>query len=62
MGHPAFTSHPIQGWTPNFIPLVTQEGLDNGIADEIVEIGHEKAMETSLELARLEGIFTVCFM
>ena len=62
IGHPAFTSHPIQGWTPNFIPLVTQEGLDKGIADEVVKIGHEEAMETSLGLARLEGIFTVCYI
>ena len=58
-GHPSFTSHPIQGWTPNFIPKVTQDGLDADIADDVVEIGHEVAMKTSLDLARLEGIFTV---
>src|SRR5262245_37111134 len=26
--HPAFEPHPIQGWTPDFIPLVLQEALD----------------------------------
>ena len=26
--HPAFEPHPIQGWTPDFIPLVLQEAID----------------------------------
>ena len=26
--HPAWESHPIQGWTPDFIPLVLQEAID----------------------------------
>src|SRR4051812_47868420 len=26
--HPAFTPHPIQGWTPDFIPHVLQEAVD----------------------------------
>ena len=30
MTHPAFEPHPIQGWTPDFIPLVLQEGIDLG--------------------------------
>mmetsp|Transcript_31419 Transcript_31419/g.50553 ORF Transcript_31419/g.50553 Transcript_31419/m.50553 type:complete len:375 (-) Transcript_31419:20-1144(-) len=57
-GHPSFTSHPIQGWTPNFIPKITEDGLKASIADEVVTIGHEEAMKTALELARNEGIFT----
>jgi len=56
-GHPKFTSHPIQGWTPNFIPLVTQKGLDDSVADEVITIGHEEAMKTALLLASSEGIF-----
>ena len=28
--HPAFEPHPIQGWTPDFIPLVLQEAIDHG--------------------------------
>lgn len=28
--HPAFQPHPIQGWTPDFIPLVLQEAIDEG--------------------------------
>ena len=26
--HPAFEPHPIQGWTPDFIPHVLQEAID----------------------------------
>ena len=26
--HAAFEPHPIQGWTPDFIPLVLQEAID----------------------------------
>ena len=28
VGHSAFEPHPIQGWTPDFIPLVLQEAID----------------------------------
>jgi len=28
--HPNFTPHPIQGWTPDFIPYVLQEAIDAG--------------------------------
>ena len=28
--HPAFEPHPIQGWTPDFIPYVLQEAIDAG--------------------------------
>ncbi len=57
-GHPSFTPHPIQGWTPNFIPKITQDGLDGGIADEIVNVGNEEALKCALDLAKYEGIFT----
>eukprot|EP00483_Globobulimina_turgida_P001048 UN01050 len=57
-GHPSFTPHPIQGWTPNFIPKITQDGLDAGIADEIMNVSGEEAMKVALELARYGGIFT----
>eukprot|EP01084_Bolivina_argentea_P142556 250440_1 len=57
-GHPSFKPHPIQGWTPNFIPKITQDGLDGGIANEIVSVSSEEAMETALKLAKYEGIFS----
>jgi cysteine synthase A len=56
--HPAFTPHPIQGWTPDFIPLVAEEGLSAHIHDEIIPISGPEAIETAKALARKEGIFT----
>jgi len=54
--HPAFAAHPIQGWTPDFIPLVLEKGL--GLQDEMVEIPDGAGVETSQALARNEGILT----
>ena len=33
--HAAFEPHPIQGWTPDFIPLVLQEAIDKSYYDEL---------------------------
>jgi cysteine synthase A len=56
-GHPKWQAHPIQGWTPNFIPLVCEKGLDAVPTEEIILVDGKDAMETALKLARLEGIF-----
>eukprot|EP00933_Yihiella_yeosuensis_P068785 TRINITY_DN7476_c0_g1_i8.p1 TRINITY_DN7476_c0_g1~~TRINITY_DN7476_c0_g1_i8.p1 ORF type:complete len:376 (-),score=109.21 TRINITY_DN7476_c0_g1_i8:226-1353(-) len=56
-GHPAWTPHPIQGWTPNFIPKVAEDGLDLNLHDEIVLVDGNEAMKTAIELSRMEGIF-----
>ncbi len=56
--HPAFEPHPIQGWTPDFIPLVLQESIDEKYFDELVPIPGPVAMDWSKKLARQEGIFT----
>ena len=56
--HPAFEPHPIQGWTPDFIPDVLQEAIDNRYYDELVPIAGPKAMEWAKALAQKEGIFT----
>ncbi|HRY01379.1 MAG TPA: cysteine synthase A [Xanthomonadaceae bacterium] len=45
--------HKIQGWTPDFIPAV----LNRDIADDILKIDDTTARDTSLRLAREEGIF-----
>jgi cysteine synthase A len=49
----AWTPHKIQGWTPNFIPSV----LNRQIFDRNIAITDEQARDTSLALARKEGIF-----
>ncbi|HDR28911.1 cysteine synthase A, partial [Rhodovulum sp.] len=56
--HPAFEPHPIQGWTPDFIPLVLQETLDKGFYDELVPVTGQDAIRQARELARKEGILT----
>mmetsp|Transcript_45569 Transcript_45569/g.105697 ORF Transcript_45569/g.105697 Transcript_45569/m.105697 type:complete len:376 (-) Transcript_45569:78-1205(-) len=56
-GHSAWTAHPIQGWTPNFIPLVTEQGVDAKYHEKVMLVEPKVAMETSHKLARQEGIF-----
>jgi len=57
-GHPAFEPHPIQGWTPDFIPLVLQEALDNNYYDERVAVAGAEGVKWAKALAQKEGIFT----
>ena len=56
--HPAFEPHPIQGWTPDFIPLVLQESIDNGYYDDLIPVPGAVGIEWSKKLAKHEGIFT----
>jgi len=56
--HPSFTPHPIQGWTPDFVPGVLKEGLDSDLYDELLTVTGDEAINTSLELSAKEGIFT----
>jgi len=56
--HPAFAAHPVQGWTPDFIPLVLEKGLDQALQDEVVEIPDGAAVAMSQSLARNEGLLT----
>jgi len=56
-GHPAWTPHPIQGWTPNFIPKITEDGLNLKLSDEVVLVDGKEAVDTAIQLARKEGIF-----
>lgn len=56
--HPAFEAHPIQGWTPDFIPLVLQEAIDGRYYDELIPIPGPEGMKWARELAAKEGILT----
>lgn len=58
VSHPAFEPHPIQGWTPDFIPFVLQEALDNGGYDELIPIPGSEGMDWARKLAAKEGILT----
>ena len=56
--HPAFQPHPIQGWTPDFIPFVLQEAIDRKFYDQLITIPGPAGIEWSRKLAQKEGIFT----
>jgi len=55
--HPAFKAHPMQGWTPDFIPKLTADAVGTGKIDRILHIPGADALRLSGELARKEGIF-----
>jgi cysteine synthase A len=56
-GHPAFKPHPMQGWTPDFIPKLTAEAVDMHFIDRIIPIRGPEAITNSIALAQKEGIF-----
>jgi len=56
--HSAWEPHPIQGWTPDFIPLVLQEGIDSHLYDEVVPIAGGDGVKWAQALAQKEGILT----
>jgi cysteine synthase A len=55
--HPAFKPHPMQGWTPDFIPKLTEDAVDNKVIERIIQIPNADALRYSRELAQKEGIF-----
>ncbi len=56
-GHPAWSPHPMQGWTPDFIPKITGDAVDMKMIDRILPISGPEALRCSQELATKEGIF-----
>ena len=59
VSHSAFEPHPIQGWTPDFIPLVLQEAIDSRYYDELIPIAGPGGREVGARAAQKEGIFGV---
>jgi cysteine synthase len=55
--HPSFKPHPMQGWSPDFIPRITGEAVDMKAIDRILTVAGPDAMKCSRELAQKEGIF-----
>lgn len=56
--HPAFEPHPIQGWTPDFIPYVLQEAIDHRLYDELIPVAGGEGVRWAKALAQKEGILT----
>ncbi|MGE5152026.1 MAG: cysteine synthase A [Rhodospirillaceae bacterium] len=55
--HPSFKPHPMQGWTPDFIPTLTGDAVDQKMIDRILPIPGPEAIRCSKDLAAKEGIF-----
>ncbi|MEO8193802.1 MAG: cysteine synthase A [Gemmatimonadales bacterium] len=55
--HPSWKPHPIQGWSPDFIPKLTGDALEAGYVDRVITVSGPDAMRSSRELAQKEGIF-----
>jgi cysteine synthase A len=55
--HPTFKPHPMQGWTPDFIPKLTGDAVSMKVIDRILSIPGPEALHCSKELATKEGIF-----
>ena len=55
--HPLFRPHLMQGWSPDFIPRLTEEAIDAGTIDEVVPVSGDEALRLSRALATEEGIF-----
>ena len=56
--HPAWQPHMIQGWTPDFIPQVLQESVDQQHFDQVLPVNGEEGMRWATRLAAEEGILT----
>ena len=55
--HPAWKPHPIQGWSPDFIPKLAGDAVAMGLVDRVITIAGPQAMHWSRQLAQKEGIF-----
>ncbi len=55
--HPLFRPHLMQGWSPDFIPKLTEDVVKAELIDAIVPINGNDALRLSKALATEEGIF-----
>ncbi len=55
-GHPAWKPHPLQGWTPDFIPKITGD-VDPARLHRVIPVSGPDALRCSRELAAREGLF-----
>jgi cysteine synthase len=54
--HPSWKPHPIQGWSPDFIPKLAGDAASMGLIDRVVTVTGAEAMQCSRALAKQEGI------
>lgn len=54
--HPMSRPHLMQGWSPDFIPALTQRAIAAGQIDEVIPVNGADALATARLLAEREGI------
>ncbi len=55
--HPSFRPHLMQGWSPDFIPKLTEDVVTMKLIDKVLPINGDDAIRFSKKLAQEEGIF-----
>ncbi len=55
--HPSFKPHPMQGWTPDFIPKLTGDAVDLHVIEKVLTVAGPEAIKASQDLAKHEGLF-----
>jgi cysteine synthase A len=54
--HPLFRPHLMQGWSPDFIPKLTEDAVALGLVDEVRPVRGTEALRLARALATEEGI------
>ena len=55
--HPLFRPHLMQGWSPDFIPKLTEDAVTMKTIDKVIPVSGDEALRLSKALAQEEGIF-----
>jgi len=55
--HPLFRPHLMQGWSPDFIPKLTEDAVADKTIDKVIPVSGDEALRLSKALAQEEGIF-----
>jgi cysteine synthase A len=55
--HPNFRPHLMQGWSPDFVPKLTEDAVAQKLIDRVIPVSGAQALKLSQEIARKEGIF-----
>jgi cysteine synthase A len=57
VSHPVFRPHPMQGWTPDFVPPFAAMVMEAKLVDQIEPVSGDDAISWARQLAVREGIF-----
>ena len=56
-GNASWKPHPMQGWSPDFVPKLTGDAVDMKVIHKVLTVAGADAMRCSKDLAQKEGIF-----